>query len=43
MASRDGTPPAPDAGSNMAPVYVRVLVVEAIVLAGLLWLGWHFA
>jgi len=27
----------------MTPVYVRVLVLEALVLGGLLWLGWHFA
>jgi hypothetical protein len=43
MDSRGVTPPASDAGSNMTAVYVRVLVVEAIVLVGLLWLGWHFA
>jgi hypothetical protein len=43
MASRDGTPPVPDTGSNMTPVYIRVLVVEVLVLAGLLWLGRHFA
>jgi hypothetical protein len=43
MASRDGTPPAPDAGSALTAAYVRVLVIEVVVLGVLFWLGRHFA
>ena len=43
MTSRDVDPPAVDAGSDLTPVYVRVLVVEVLVLVALFWLGRHFA
>ena len=43
MASTDADAPAPDAGSNLAPAYIRVLVVEVIVLLALYWFSRHFA
>jgi hypothetical protein len=43
MIPRDGTTPLPDAGSAMTPAYVRVLVIEVVVLGILFWLGRHFA
>ena len=43
MIPRDGTTPLPDAGSAMTPAYVRVLVIEVVVLGILFWLGRHFS
>ena len=43
MTPRDVDPPAADTGSDLTPVYVRVLVIEALVLGALFWLGRHFA
>ena len=31
------------AGSDMTPAYVRVLVIELVVLVALFWIGRHFA
>ncbi|HUF48231.1 MAG TPA: hypothetical protein VMM93_10475 [Vicinamibacterales bacterium] len=38
-----GAGPAPDLGTDLSAIYIRVLVLEAVVLAALVWLGWHFA
>jgi len=41
-ASQAGAPPD-EPGSSMTPSYVLVLVIEAVVLAILYWVGRHFA
>jgi hypothetical protein len=43
MAARDDEQPAADAGSNLTPAYVRVLLLEALVIVILFWVGRHFA
>jgi hypothetical protein len=43
MSARDAGAPDPDAGSGLGRTYLRVLVVEAIVLLVLYWMGRHFA
>ena len=43
MPMRDGTSRAPDTGSDLSSVYIRVLVIEVLVLAVLFWVGRHFA
>lgn len=40
-ASQAETPP--DERRRMTPAYVRVLVIEVLVLAILYWVGRHFA
>jgi hypothetical protein len=42
MTARDDAPPA-DAGSKLTPAYVRVLILEALVILVLFWVGRHFA
>ena len=43
MARGDERAPDADTGSDMRAAYVRVLVIEVVVIAALVWFGWQFS